>query len=113
LTPHSACWNSGQLRATPGNSGELRASSGGWVLFFPQQAARSARLNSWLAARSKRLAIIFFLAAMLRLDARRDLCRFDTARLDTKRLDARWLLIIFFSGCCAAASGSIQPRLVA
>jgi hypothetical protein len=103
LTLHSACWSSGQLRA----------SSGGWVLFFPQQAARSARLNSWLAARSKRLAIIFFPAAMLRLDARRDLCCFDTARLDTKRLDARWLLIIFFSGCCAAASGSIQPRLAA
>jgi hypothetical protein len=50
---------------------------------------------------------------MLRLDARRNLCCFDTARLDTKRLDARWLLIIFFSGYCAAASGSIQPRLAA
>jgi hypothetical protein len=82
-----------ELRATPGNSG-LRAAAG-YYFFRSKRLAARGSIPGWRLDPSGWL-LFFFPAAMLRLDARRNLCCFDIARLDTKRLDARWLLIIFF-----------------
>jgi len=87
----------------------------GYYFFRSKRLAARGSIPGWRLDPSGWL-LFFSPAAMLRLDARRNLCCFDTARLDTKRLDARWLLIIFFwllrysKRLDPAAPGCLIPR---